>query len=73
LRTTPGDPRSIKKFDSASTSAAPVRTESCNHEAGTIFYAIAIMVYQLPIAASIINGQENNHGAVSIESQAWSK
>ena len=37
--TTPGDPRSIRKLDNASKVDGSVRTESCNHEEGTIFYA----------------------------------
>ncbi len=41
--TTPGEPRSIRKFDSASKAAGLVRTESCNHEEGTSFYATEIL------------------------------
>src|SRR4029434_3860406 len=37
--TTPGDPRSIRKLDNASKVDGSVRTESCNHEEGTMFYA----------------------------------
>src|SRR5687768_2379647 len=39
LRTTPGAPRSIKKFASASMFAGLARTESCVHDCATGFYA----------------------------------
>ena len=37
----------MRKLESASKAAGLVRTESCNHEEGTIFYAIEILSYQL--------------------------
>ena len=37
--TTPGEPRSIRKLDTASKVEGSVRTESCNHERVTSFYA----------------------------------
>jgi len=39
LRTTPGAPRSIKKFDSASIFAGLVRIDSCDQDCATSFYA----------------------------------
>jgi hypothetical protein len=40
--TTPGDPRSMRKFDRESKAEGSALTESCNHEEDTIFYATAI-------------------------------
>ena len=37
MKTTPGEPRSMRKFDIASDASPGVLSESCNHEAGTIF------------------------------------
>src|SRR3989338_1565827 len=37
LSTTPGEPRSIRKFEIVSNAAAGALRESCNHEPGTIF------------------------------------
>lgn len=37
LRTTPGEPRSMRKFDIVSNASPGALSESCNHEAGTKF------------------------------------
>src|SRR5918992_1578205 len=40
LITTPGDPRSMRKLDTASNAEGSVRRESCNQEEVTAFYRI---------------------------------
>jgi hypothetical protein len=47
LMTTPGDPRSMRKLDTASNAEGSVRRESCNQEEVTTFYAIALPEEQI--------------------------
>src|SRR5687768_10702879 len=53
LMTTPGDPRSMRKLDTASNAEGLVRRESCNQEEVTTFYAIALQEEQIDAVGAI--------------------
>src|SRR5918995_1137369 len=55
LMTTPGDPRSMRKLDTASKAEGSVRRESCSQEEVTAFYAIALQEEQIS-ARGVIAG-----------------
>src|SRR5690242_2076508 len=63
--TTPGEPRSIKKFETASSAEGSVRNESCSQEECTVVYATVngrsqlhfLEQTQIPLCPPLLKGE----------------